>query len=561
MTALDVNRHVAQDLLKQTKGNAHMAISSHKKVSMIRSEQWDIVLPQIPAPEILINGGEDGSGDFSLPELVGAIQQGDVSVERIRNYLSFYPINIINSCINKSLEGYPAIFYVVETRSPELIRLWARFGGDVNVTSTNRLPLLAFAIALGVSFKKDTTDVFATLLSLGSNPTVIPAAFCSPLARDLPVDGPPVSEMPELGEMGFSWCTPTVRSVLAARMNFRQRYYMFLAKMIKPTPVRLRQITRIKDADNLLAVPFFLIGQTMAAQFLIKRLVSVLAKPSKVPLVMIFAGPSGHGKTELARKLGELMSLDMEIVDCSNKKVEWEMFGARNPYDGHEKGSPLNNFLSVNNAQKSVVFLDEFEKTTDDIRKALLLPFQNGKLTTCTSHKRGETNLEYVNKFCVGEYEDRRNRQPIDSSRTIWILATNAFDETIHQFCKTHQEIIFNLEKQEENQKLLKGLCNTLRKESIGKFGAPLTGRITDFIPFLTFSEVEQAAVAHKCMAEVGKELAKPVVITPGRENQRFIGDIHLQAVQDYSICRVIAKEEYVEQLGARSLIEGVKRK
>jgi len=40
----------------------------------------------------------------------------------------------------------------------------------------------------------------------------------------------------------------------------------------------------------------------------------------------------------------------------------------------------LNNFLARKAGQRCVVFLDEFEKTTADVHKSLLLPFDNGKI-------------------------------------------------------------------------------------------------------------------------------------------------------------------------------------
>lgn len=159
-----------------------------------------------------------------------------------------------------------------------------------------------------------------------------------------------------------------------------------------------------------------------------------------------------------------------------------------------------------------------------------------------------------------GEYENRTNKSTIDCSQTIWILATNAFDETIHDFCKTNQEPLFRSTDLTASQKLVKGLCKTLRTDAISAFGSPLTGRISEFVPFLTFSDAEQAAVAHKYLTELGKYLAKPVVISPDEKSQHFVGDIDLQVPNDYSVCRIIAKEEYLEQLGARSVINGVRR-
>lgn len=160
----------------------------------------------------------------------------------------------------------------------------------------------------------------------------------------------------------------------------------------------------------------------------------------------------------------------------------------------------------------------------------------------------------------LGEYEDRKAKSIVDCSKAIWILATNAFDDTIHEFCKDNHTALFQSAGQIGSEKLVKGLCKTLRTESISTFGAPLTGRITEFVPFLTFSEAEQAAVAHKYLTEIGKELAKPVVVSREEEKQRFVGDIDLQVPNDYSVCRIIAKEEYIDQLGARSVINGVNR-
>ena len=105
---------------------------------------------------------------------------------------------------------------------------------------------------------------------------------------------------------------------------------------------------------------------------------SHLALQKNRPLILVFAGPSGHGKTELARKFGGLMSLDLQIVDCTIFKYDNELFGPRPPYSGHEEGSVLNNFLASKAGRRCIVFMDEFEKTSKDIHNTLLLPFQNG---------------------------------------------------------------------------------------------------------------------------------------------------------------------------------------
>jgi ATP-dependent Clp protease ATP-binding subunit ClpA len=72
----------------------------------------------------------------------------------------------------------------------------------------------------------------------------------------------------------------------------------------------------------------------------------------------------------------------MECVDCTEMKHETDLFGAKRPYIGYDVGSPLNNFLARLHGKRSIVFLDEFEKTTPEVQNSLLVPFDEGKSET-----------------------------------------------------------------------------------------------------------------------------------------------------------------------------------
>jgi ATP-dependent Clp protease ATP-binding subunit ClpA len=76
--------------------------------------------------------------------------------------------------------------------------------------------------------------------------------------------------------------------------------------------------------------------------------------------------------------MGELLSLELECIDCTELRYETDLFGPKKPYIGHELGSPLNNFLTRLSGRRCIVFLDEFEKTTADVQNALLIPFDEG---------------------------------------------------------------------------------------------------------------------------------------------------------------------------------------
>ena len=78
--------------------------------------------------------------------------------------------------------------------------------------------------------------------------------------------------------------------------------------------------------------------------------------------------------------MGTLMSVDTLVVDCTEMRHETDMFGPKHPYQGSAEGSPLNNYLAQQSGSRSIVFLDEFEKMTDNVRRALLLAFDSGTI-------------------------------------------------------------------------------------------------------------------------------------------------------------------------------------
>jgi hypothetical protein len=345
---------------------------------------WDFRVPSLILPEASQPGGVDGSASFSITDLLGAIQHG-MSHEGVRSYLSHYNHSnpqLVSRTINDTIEGIPAMFYVIAANSDSNIRLFAKIGGDVNATyGIPPIPLLAFAIINGKISEQDTTAVVATLLSLGASGSTIPKPFYCPFDEDLPSEGPPDESLRESWEVEETlWCQPLpIRKLLTEAINITQRYYLHRSsKLAKPTE-RQRWVAARHDSTELFAVPYFLIGQSAATDLLTRNFLHYMLRCHDQPLVLVFAGPSGHGKTELARRLGALLSLELHVCDCAIVSREIELFGPRKPYVGAEEGASLNNFLAANSGRRCLVFLDEIEKTTADIWNALLIPFDKGK--------------------------------------------------------------------------------------------------------------------------------------------------------------------------------------
>ena len=130
------------------------------------------------------------------------------------------------------------------------------------------------------------------------------------------------------------------------------------------------------------------IGQQVAIAALsktIRRQRAGLKDPKRPSGSFIFAGPTGVGKTELAKALAEflfddenaLISLDMS--EYGEKHTVSRLFGAPPGFVGFEEGGQLTE--KVRRKPFSVVLFDEIEKAHPDIFNSLLQILEEGRLT------------------------------------------------------------------------------------------------------------------------------------------------------------------------------------
>lgn len=339
-----------------------------------KTEPFDMASLQLPTPPgpMLTAGALLTMAKFSAMELIRGIAR-PLQTSEIFGYVSKWKNQDVREEINSCYCGYSALYYACKTYDCELVRFLIETGADPSLPAKHSVPLLAWIILQDDprSFK-----VVATLLSLGCSPATIPPDMYADIMKT------PVEVINEEILRKTPWCTRDLRTILARELNLTHRYLLNKASKLSPASPRKLQTASILKISSLLAVPYFIVGQIMATDIVCASILAHLTIKSSHPLVMAFVGPPGHGKTELAKRMGELLSADIFTADCTEMRYETDVFGPKFPYQGWEEGSPLNNFLSDKQGKRSVVFLDEFDKTTVEVRQALLTTFDDGKSFT-----------------------------------------------------------------------------------------------------------------------------------------------------------------------------------
>jgi ATP-dependent Clp protease ATP-binding subunit ClpC len=208
------------------------------------------------------------------------------------------------------------------------------------------------------------------------------------------------------------------------------------------------------------------IGQEVAIAALsktIRRQRAGLKDPKRPSGSFIFAGPTGVGKTELAKALAEflfddenaLISLDMS--EYGEKHTVSRLFGAPPGFVGFEEGGQLTE--KVRRKPFSVVLFDEIEKAHPDIFHSLLQILEEGRLT------------------------DGQGRV-IDFKNTVIIMTTNLGARDI-----SRGAMGFSLEGSSDNDyQLMKAKVNEELKRS---FRPEFLNRVDETIVFPQLTQVE----------------------------------------------------------------------
>jgi len=265
---------------------------------------------------------------------------------------------------------------------------------------------------------------------------------------------------------------------------------------IPPASVSSDDRDKLKTLERDLKSVVF--GQDPAIEALaaaIKMARSGLGKPEKPIGSFLFSGPTGVGKTEVAKQLAYILGIDLIRFDMSEymeRHAVSRLIGAPPGYVGFDQGGLLTE--AVSKKPHAVLLMDEIEKAHPDVFNVLLQVMDHGTLTDNNGRKADFRNViiimttnagaETMNKATIGFTNKRESGDEMaDIKRLFTPEFRNRLDATV-SFKALDEDIILRvvdkfllqLEGQLAEKKVEVTFSDALRKHLAKKGFDPLMG-------------------------------------------------------------------------------------
>ena len=273
------------------------------------------------------------------------------------------------------------------------------------------------------------------------------------------------------------------------------------------------------------------IGQDEAVKALaqsIRRTRSGLKDPNRPGGSFIFAGPTGVGKTELAKALAEFLFGDedaliqLDMSEFSEKHTASRLFGAPPGYVGYDEGGQLTE--KVRRKPFSVVLFDEVEKAHPDIFNSLLQILEEGRLTDSQGRK-------------------------VDFKNTVIIMTTNLGTRDINKGVLTGFQTADNSTHDYGRMK------SKVAEELKQHFRPEFLNRVDDTIVFPSLTKPEIARIVDLMIAKLAKRMeAQDMRLQLTDEARELLADVGFDPVLGARPLRRAIQREIEDALSERIL-------
>ncbi|MCC5832467.1 MAG: AAA family ATPase [Chlamydiales bacterium] len=268
-----------------------------------------------------------------------------------------------------------------------------------------------------------------------------------------------------------------------------------------------------EEAEKLLHLEETLEKRVVGQDFAVKAVSDAiraaragLSDPNRPTGVFLFLGPTGVGKTELAKALAlqlfnnEEAMIRLDMSEYMEKHTVSKLIGSPPGYVGYEEGGQLSEALR--RRPYAVVLLDEIEKAHHDVFNILLQVFDDGRLTDSKGRKVNCKNALFIMTSNIGS---EQLMAAIQGGRAQ--LSKEAVLATVDPVLKHH-------------------------------FRPEFLNRLDEILPFLPLQQ---------------KEMSKIVLIQMNRVIDR-LNERHINLSWDEDVILFLAKEGYDPAFGARPL-------
>jgi len=211
----------------------------------------------------------------------------------------------------------------------------------------------------------------------------------------------------------------------------------------------------------------------------------------------IFLGPTGVGKTELAKALAEFMFNDenaivrLDMSEYMEKHTVARMIGSPPGYVGFEEGGQLTE--AIRRRPYSVVLFDEIEKAHPEVFNVLLQILDDGRLT------------------------DAKGRV-VNFRNTVIVMTSNVGNEIVKQYILGFSDEPVRSEEREMKSKVMEALKSQFKPEFLN--------RVDEIIVFDSLSKDDLAKIVELQLIQVQKRLAeKKIKIKVAQKAKKYLAD------------------------------------